>query len=87
MRVDTKELWDWVCKPENYELCTYTYTPVKLVSLTIMAGTGYEEYKIKKRYQKKALEMIYDKCESQIYYWECPEEVVSEIVKKYAEKT
>jgi hypothetical protein len=76
------EVIDWVCKSDYYDECVWTPTTVGIKEVMIYDyNKGYINYKIKNEYQREVKEIIYNKCESKIYYWICPNNIINEISK------
>jgi hypothetical protein len=80
IEVFTKERWDWVCKPENHELCTWIYTVLGVEKIVI----GKDEYEVKKRYQEKVFDILTEKCRLKnplAEPWICDPSTVNELMK------
>jgi hypothetical protein len=80
VEVYTEELWDWVCKPEKSDLCTYTYTILGVEKIII----DNREYEVKKRFREKVFDILTEKCRLKnplAEPWICDETTVNELMK------
>ncbi len=80
VEIYTREKWDWVCKPEKSDLCSWVNTIVGVEKIII----DKEEYEVKKRYQEKVFDILTEKCRLKnplAEPWVCPENVANELMK------
>jgi len=80
VEIYTREKWDWVCKPEGSDLCTWVNTIIGVEKIVI----DNREYEVKKRYQEKVFDILTEKCRLKnplTEPWICDENVANELMK------